>query len=99
MNERFAALVVVGVVGVLALVLLFKAGPTGKVSTRICPDTTAPVISGERFLSELKGFQDAGYVCFFGYDGLTPCCAPSGKLSEYEYLATREIYETRPRFP
>lgn len=79
MNARVVCACIVAVVAVVALLLLIYSlsgfSTTGAtVQTRICPAESAPIISGEDFLVELERFEQQGYYCFFGYDGLTPCC-------------------------
>lgn len=96
MTENAIALAIVSVIGVLALVFLFATSITGEASTRVCPANTAPIISGERFLGEFEKFQDLGYQCFLGYDGITPCCARGGKeVKQYEHLIERQPFEAR----
>jgi hypothetical protein len=80
MNLRTICVCIVVVLAVLALLLLWnttrpETSPTGAVPTHICPKGSTPVISGEEFLRELEDYQRRGYRCFFGLDGITPCCA------------------------
>ncbi len=70
---------VVAVVAIAALIMLFYfAGnwsATGAVSTGICPPGSAPVIAEGVWAKELQWYQRLGHKCFFGYDGITPCCS------------------------
>lgn len=93
------ALGIFAVIGVFALILLFSSSITGKISTDICPVGSAPVISGERYMIEFQEFHRLGYYCFFGYDGLTPCCVRTSEISQYEYLTDRPSYELPASFP
>lgn len=78
MNARTLCFCIVAIVAVLALVVLFYVarGPafTGAVSTGICPPNSAPIISGDVYVQEIRDFARLGYRCFFGYDGVTVCC-------------------------
>lgn len=99
-NENLTVISIVAIIGALALILLFMSDATGRVSTNICPENTATVISGERFLDHLKYYQDTGHQCFLGYDGITPCCVRGGKeVAQYEYISERELYQPRARWP
>jgi hypothetical protein len=98
MTEKIA-LGIFAVIAVFALVLLFSSTITGNASTNICPEGSAPVISGERYIGEFQEFHKLGYYCFFGDDGFTPCCLPQSRISQYEYLSDRESYELPPSFP
>ncbi len=74
--EKVQLAFVVGV-AVIATLILFLSNarqPTGAVSTNICPKGSTPIISGEIFQKELNDFERLGYHCFFGKDGITPCC-------------------------
>ncbi len=84
MNVKNACIGIVAVTAIAALIILFYASgsfeKTGAVATNICPTGASPIISGEVFMSELRDFEDQGFYCFFGYDGLTPCCVrPSSR--------------------
>ena len=78
MSIRTACMGIVAVTAIAALIILFYASgafsTTGAITTDICPSGSTPVISGEVFMSELNDFERRGFYCFFGYDGITPCC-------------------------
>jgi len=78
MNTRNLCMCILAVVAIGAMILLLYISgaftATGAVSTGICPRESAPIISGEEFMSELSDFERQGHYCFFGYDGVTPCC-------------------------
>lgn len=75
--DRVVCACIVAIVAIAALIMLLyitKSQVTGAVSTGICPPESAPIISGEEFMNELQDFENKGFNCFFGYDGITPCC-------------------------
>lgn len=78
MNTRVICMCIVAAVAVLALIALFyitgSFSMTGAVSTGICPVGSSPIISGEKYVQELRDFARLGHRCFFGYDGVTVCC-------------------------
>ncbi len=93
-QTRIACAGIVAVAAIAAIIILIMAAgarpsTTGAVSTEVCPRETAPIISGERFLGELGQFRAQGYECFFGYDGITPCCVHAGA---YPRRATAEKF-------
>ena len=74
----------VGIVAVAAIaalvILLYFFGafnPTGAVSTNICPPGSAVILAEGKgvYARELQAYQRLGHKCFFGYDGVTPCCS------------------------
>lgn len=78
MNARTVCVCIVIAVALVALLVLFYvlgSSGTGALATNICPAGSTPVISGEKFLQELSYFEQEGFECFFGYDGITICCA------------------------
>ncbi len=76
---------IVAVTAIAALIIfLYFFGafsPTGAVSTGICPPGSAPVIAEGKgvYAKELRWYQRLGHTCFFGYDGITPCCSRTEK--------------------
>lgn len=85
-------------VSVAGLLFLFNANMTGNVTTGVCPVNSAPIISGERFLAEFEKFEAMGYRCFFGFDGITPCCSRNGlDVAQSERLIDRSSWEVHGR--
>jgi hypothetical protein len=72
---------IVASVAVAALIMLvyFLGSPsaTGAVTTGICPEGSAPIYAEGKgvYLKEIAWYQRLGHKCFFGYDGITVCCA------------------------
>jgi hypothetical protein len=65
------------IVALIILMYFFGAfSPTGAVTTGICPVGSAPVYAEGKgvYLRELQSYIRLGHKCFFGYDGVTPCC-------------------------
>lgn len=78
----------VGIVAVTAIaalvIMLYLFGTlnlTGAVTTNICPAGCAPVLAEGKgvYAREVQAYQMRGYNCFFGYDGVTPCCCPTAR--------------------
>ncbi len=69
---------IVAAVAIAALIILIlfagNLSTTGAVSTGICPPGSAPIIAEKVWAKEVVWFQERGYSCVFGYDGVTPCC-------------------------
>lgn len=70
------------IVAVVALLVLLYARPvfTGAVSTGLCPPGAAPILAEGpgKWMEEIRAFEQRGHRCFWGFDGITPCCAPLG---------------------
>ncbi len=62
---------------VLLLYLSGNISATGAVSTGVCPPGSAPILAEGKgvYLKEILWYQRLGHKCFFGYDGITPCCS------------------------
>ncbi|MEM4239617.1 MAG: hypothetical protein QXM31_00360 [Candidatus Woesearchaeota archaeon] len=80
MNFRAVCICIVAIVAVFAILLLFyilRPSITGAVSTGICPQGSAPVLAEGKgvYAKEVQWYQRLGHRCFFGYDGVTPCCS------------------------
>lgn len=71
---------VVAVAAIAALIILLyffsMFSPTGAVTTGICPPGSTPILAEGKgvYLKEIQWYQRLGHRCFFGYDGVTPCC-------------------------
>ncbi|MEM4246810.1 MAG: hypothetical protein QXR48_00160 [Candidatus Woesearchaeota archaeon] len=79
MKFRTLCICVVAVVALIALLLLFyflRPSVTGAVSTGICPPGSTPILAEGAgvYLKEIAWYERLGHKCFFGYDGITPCC-------------------------
>ena len=85
MNFRTVCICVVAIVALLAIIMLFystyRVPITGAVTTGVCPIGSAPILAEGRgkWIEEIRRFERLGHQCFFGYDGLTPCCSRTAK--------------------
>jgi hypothetical protein len=85
MNTRTVCFCIVAIVAVLALIILFYATGrlpiTGAVSTGVCPPGSAVILAEGpgKWREEIRGFERLGHRCFFGYDGVTPCCTRTAR--------------------
>jgi len=80
MNARDLCACVFAIVAVLALLLLFylfNGTITGAVASGICPEGSAPILAEGpgKWLQEIREFERRGHQCFWGPDGVTPCCS------------------------
>jgi hypothetical protein len=69
-------------IGALVLLLyLSGANTTGAVSTGVCPPGSAPILAEGpgKWREEIAAFEARGHQCFWGYDGITPCCGRTEK--------------------
>jgi hypothetical protein len=71
---------IVAAVAIAALIILVlfagNISTTGAVSTGICPQGSTPILAEGKgvYLKEIAWYERLGHKCFFGPDGITPCC-------------------------
>ena len=81
MRPATVCICILAVVAIAALlIMLYFTGfsTTGAVSSGICPTGSTPILVEGKgmWLQQVRAFQNRGFTCFWGYDGVTPCCAP-----------------------
>lgn len=76
---------IIAVTAIVALIILLyffgTFSATGAVSTGICPPGSAPILAEGNgvWIKEVQWYQRLGHKCFFGFDGVTPCCRRTEK--------------------